>query len=101
VYRKLGGIKRTRQEQGIIFFLWKRKRKSSIGNRIFVRHRIGSAVKRAEFVSDRMSYIVLRGSWHNIIVSNVHSSSEENSDDSKDSFYEELEQVFEFFLSTT
>ena len=30
VYRKLGGI-----QQRIIFFLWKRKRKSSIGNRIF------------------------------------------------------------------
>jgi len=48
-----------------------------------------------------MSYIVLRGSWFNIIVSKVHSSSEENSEDSKDSFYEELEQVFYLFLSTT
>ena len=29
-----------------------------------------------------------------IIVLNVHAPSEETSDDSKDSFYEELEQVF-------
>jgi len=41
-----------------------------------------------------MSYIVLRGSWCNIIVLNVHVTSEEKSDDSKDVSYEELEHVF-------
>ena len=45
-----------------------------------------SAVKRVQFVSDRMSYIVLRGRWCNIIVLNVHAPSEEKGDDSKDSF---------------
>ena len=60
-------------------------------------HRIVSAVKRVEFVSDRMSYIVLRGRWCNIIVLNVHAASEEKGDDSKDSFYEELEQGFYHF----
>ena len=54
-------------------------------------------MKRVEFVSDRLSYIVLRGHWHNIIVVNVHVPSEEKSDESKDSFYEELEQVFDHF----
>jgi len=37
----------------------------------FVHHRIVSPAKRAEFVSDRMSYIVLRGRWCNIIVLKV------------------------------
>ena len=54
-------------------------------------------MKRIEFVSDRLSYIVLRGRWHNIIVVNVHAPYEEKSDESKDSFYEELEQVFDHF----
>ena len=54
-------------------------------------------MKRVEFVSDRLSYIVLRGRWRNIIFVNVHASSEEKSDESKDSFYEELEQVFDHF----
>ena len=44
-----------------------------------------------------MSYIVLRGRWFNIIVLNVHAPSEEKGDSSKDSFYEELEQVFDHF----
>jgi len=55
------------------------------------------AVKKVEFVSERMSYTVLRGGWCNIIVLNVHAPSDEKSDDSKDSFYEELEQVFDHF----
>jgi exonuclease III len=41
--------------------------------------------------------LVLRGSWSNIIVLNAHEPSEEKNDDSKDSFYEELEKVFDNF----
>jgi len=40
---------------------------------------------------------VLRGRWRNIIVVNVHAPSEEKSVEAKDSFYEELEQVFDHF----
>ena len=71
--------------------------KSSVGNRIFCTQRIASAVKRVQFVSDRVSYIVLRCCWCNIMVLNVHSPSEEKSDEAKDGFYEELEQVFDHF----
>ena len=56
-----------------------------------------AAVKKVEFVSDRVSYLVLNGRWYNIIVLNVHAASDEKSDDSKDSFYEELEQGFDYF----
>jgi hypothetical protein len=56
------------------------------------------SVKTVEFVSDRISYIVLRGRWCNIIVLNVHAPSEEENDDSKDKFYKELEQDFDNFL---
>jgi len=45
-----------------------------------------------------MSYIILRGRWCNIIVLNVHALSEEKSDDSRESFYEELEQVVDHLL---
>jgi len=58
-----------------------------LGTGFFVHHSIVSAVKRVEFVSDRVSYIVLRGRWFDIIVLNVHATSEEKSDDSKDSFF--------------
>jgi len=52
-----------------------------------------------EFVGDRISYIVLRSCWCNIVL-NVHAPGEKKSDDSKDNFCEELEQVFIIFLST-
>ena len=60
-------------------------------------HRIILAVKRVEFVSYRVSYIVLRGRWFKIVVLNVHAPSDEKSDDSKDSFYKELGQVYYHF----
>jgi len=63
----------------------------------FVHHRIVSAFNRGEFVSDRVSYLVLRGRWCNIIFLHGHAPSEEKSENSKDSFYGELEQGF--FLS--
>jgi len=67
--------------------LWETKRKSSNGNRIFlVQHRIVSVVKRVETVSDRMSYIVPKGRWCNVIALNVHASSEEKSVESNNSF---------------
>ena len=67
-----------------------------MGTGFFVHHRTVhiSAVTRVEFVSDRVSYIVLRGRWCNIIVLNVHAPSEEKSDNSKDGSYDKLEQVF-------
>ena len=80
-----------------IFFYGRGNENHQLGTRFFVHHRIVSAVKRVDFVSDRMSYIVVRGCWCNIFVLNVHSPSAEKSDDSKDSFYEESEQVFDNF----
>jgi hypothetical protein len=47
----------------------------------FSSKRIISAVKRAEFVSDRMSYIILRGRWYDIIVLNVHARTEDKNND--------------------
>jgi hypothetical protein len=56
-----------------------------------------SAVKRVEFVSGRMSYIILRGHWCHIIVLNVNAPAEDETDAVKDSLYEELEYVFDEF----
>jgi hypothetical protein len=53
-----------------------------LGTEFFVRKGIISAVKRVEFVSERMSVL------------NVLAPTEDKSDDTKDMFYEELERVF-------
>jgi hypothetical protein len=58
---------------------------------LFVHNRTTSAVKRVDFVRDRMSYVVLRARWCNIIILKVRVPTEEKSDDSKDGFYEELD----------
>jgi hypothetical protein len=62
-----------------------------LGTEFFVHKRIISAVKRAEFINDRMSYIILRGRWFHTSVLNVHAPTEDKTDDAKDSFREELE----------
>jgi hypothetical protein len=44
-----------------------------------------------------MSYITLKGHWCDIIVLNVHAPTEDKDDEIKDSFYKELEDVFDQF----
>jgi hypothetical protein len=61
----------------------------------FVHIRIISAVKRV--VSDRISYVILRGCWCHIFILNVHAPTENKTDDVKDSFYEGLKHVFDKF----
>jgi hypothetical protein len=55
------------------------------------------AGKRVGFGSDRMSYIILRDRWCHIIVLKVHAPTEDKTDDVMNSFYKELERVFDKF----
>jgi hypothetical protein len=64
--------------------------------RFFVHNRIISPVERVEFVSDRLSYITLKGHWCDIVL-NVHAPNEDKDDVINDSVYEELEDVFDQF----
>jgi hypothetical protein len=63
-----------------------------------VHKRIISAVKTVEFVSHGISYIILKGRWCHVIVLNVHVQREDKTSVVKDSFYEELERVFDKLL---
>jgi hypothetical protein len=64
-----------------------------LGTECFVHKRIISAYKRAESVSDRMSYIILRGRRFHIIVLNVGAPIENKTDGLKNVFYGQLKRV--------
>jgi nitrous oxidase accessory protein NosD len=54
-----------------IFFYGKGNEKHELGTGIYVHRKIKFAVIRVQFIGDRMSYIILRGRWCDIIVLNV------------------------------
>jgi hypothetical protein len=87
VYGKFGGTKGALGAGDYNFLYGKRNYNQLLGTGFFVHHRIVLAVKRErEFFSVRMSYIVLRVRWFNIVVLNVHAPSENKNSDSKWSF---------------
>jgi len=80
----LVGVQEVRWDKGgtvaagdYSFFYGKGNENIQLGTGFFVHHKIVSAIKTVEFVSDRMLYRVPRGYWCNISVLNVHAPREE------------------------
>jgi exonuclease III len=53
----------TERAEDYTFFYGQRNGDHQLGAGFFVHKRILSAVRTEEFISDRMSYIILRGRW--------------------------------------
>jgi hypothetical protein len=85
-------------EDNYTFFCGNCNANYHLGTSFFIHKGIISAVKRVEFISDRMSYVTLRGCWCGIIIIlNVHALTEDKSDGTHDISYKELEHLFKQF----
>jgi hypothetical protein len=89
-----GGSERA---EDCTFLYGQGKGDGQVGTGFFVHKRILSAVRRVEFISDRMSYVILSCRWCNITVLYVHTPCEDKGHDVKSSFCEEVGRVFDQF----
>jgi hypothetical protein len=80
-------VQKVRWEGRTHIFLRKCEWVHELNTGIFLHKRLISTVKSVEFVSDRMSYIILRGLWCHINVLKVHAPTEDKIDGVKESFY--------------
>jgi hypothetical protein len=103
----LVGVKRVRWEKGgtvraedYTLFYGEGNEDHLLGTDQFIYKRIISAVRRVEFISDRLSYAILRGHCCNIIVFSVHAPREDKNGGVKGRHYEETGYVLVIFLST-
>ncbi|PSN38555.1 hypothetical protein C0J52_14819 [Blattella germanica] len=83
------------QESGKFTLYYGGATKPEFGTGFLVRRSILSAIRDIKFVSDRISYIILKGKRHDFIIVNVYGPTEASDDTIKDEFYEELESVFD------
>jgi hypothetical protein len=84
----------VRQQTILYFFYGNGSYNHQLGRDLFVHNGIRPAVKGVQFVSDRVSYIVARSHWCDIVL-NVHDPTDHKSDDTKDSIYEEQEYILD------
>jgi hypothetical protein len=74
VRREKGGTERA---EGYTFFYGQGNGDHRLGTDFLVHKVLVSAVRRVEFISDRMSCTILRGRWCSIIVLNLHAPCED------------------------
>jgi hypothetical protein len=68
VYRRSDGRRGAQRAEDYTFFYGQGNGDYQLETGIFVHKRIASTFRRVEFINDRMSYIILRGGWCNVIV---------------------------------
>jgi fucose permease len=86
----------TEWAKNYTFFYTEKNEDHQLATGFFMHKRKISVIRRVDFSSFRMSYIILRGVWCIIIVLNVYVQCENKRDDTMESSYEELGHVFDF-----
>lgn len=64
------------------------------GTAFLIKNNYTEAIKRYEFLNDRLGYIEFKGQFNNIIFINTHAPTEDKDDDVKDEHYDTLEELY-------
>jgi len=76
-------------------FYYRGTQSHDFGTGFLIKKNILPAVQNIKFVNERLSYVMIRTRWCNIVLINVCAPTEVANDNDKDTFYDELERLFD------
>jgi len=81
--------------QGKYTFYYGGTQSDDFGTGFLIKNSILQAVQNIEFVNERLSYVPIPTRWSNTILIKVHAPTDEADGNDTDTFYEELDRLFD------
>ncbi|KAI5737941.1 hypothetical protein M8J77_000982 [Diaphorina citri] len=84
-------------DKGDYKFIYGGTDKHTFGTGFLIKKRFQNSIQDVKFINDRISYLIIRGNFKPIFILNAHAPTEDKDQETKDEFYEALDDTLDSF----